>query len=954
MSLAAGTRLGPYEIVAPLGAGGMGEVYRARDTRLGREVAVKVLPHSFSKDSDRLRRFEQEARAVSALNHPNILTIHDVGEHNGAPYVVTELLEGETLRSRMAAGAVSPKRALELALPIAHGLAAAHEKGIVHRDLKPENVFVTRDGRVKILDFGLAKLTETPDQGSQTGLPTAAPATDPGVVLGTLGYMSPEQVRGKTADARSDIFAFGAILYEMLAGRRAFHGDTAADTMSAILTKDAPELSATNRGVSPGLDRVVRHCLEKDPERRFHSAHDLAFDLEALSDASGARPQAPPPARSWKRLALPIAVAAILGLGALIVWRRSAAAGSLDSVAVLPFANASRDPETEYLSDGITESIINSLSRLPQLRVAARSSVFRYKGKDEDPQKAGRELNVRAVVSGKLLQRGDTLSVQADLVDVGNGAQIWGNHYDRKLADVLAIQEEIAKDVSEKLRPKMTGAEKQKVQKHYTENTEAYQLYLKGRYEWEKRNEASLQKARGFFQQAIDKDPGFALAYCGLADSYGVLPSYSLMSPSEAWPKAKAAARKALEIDEGLAPAHATLGLGLTDWDHDWAGAESHFRRAIEIDPDYPSGHFWYSQLLAALGRSQEAIDQIQRAREADPFSIIIQANLVRVLADARRFDQAIEEGQKAIRDNPNFAPPHFFLGLAYLGAGRRQEAAAEWRKAFEIIPSTPQGVWHRGRAEALEGRREDAIRTIAELTEVSRNRYVSPTYIATILIELGERDQAFEWLRRGVEDRSYDIVYLGVDPLFDAVRDDPRFQDLLRGLKLPAKSPKSDSRSARLAWAPRAPPRDPALGLRQELRLQRREARRQVALLLDVTLRRQLIDDDRKKRGEGRSRRAGRKTQLLRHRLDVALAERVRDLIARHRHVLTGRDPGVRVLGQAGGSKLIQQARKTSRLALDHVRRQIHEGALLLSVPEFADDAAEQLIEETHGDLLW
>ncbi|MGH9366922.1 MAG: serine/threonine protein kinase, partial [Thermoanaerobaculia bacterium] len=523
--LTAGTRFGPYEILAPLGAGGMGEVYRARDTRLGREVAVKVLPASFSQDADRLRRFGQEARAASALNHPNILTIHDVGQQDGAPYVVTELLQGDTLRGHMAAGALAPRRALEHALQIAHGLAAAHERGIVHRDLKPENIFVTRNGRVKILDFGLAKLTEAPGSTSQTNLPTAGPATDPGVILGTLGYMSPEQVRGKASDARSDIFAFGAILYEMLSGRRAFQGDTAADAMSAILTKDPPELSATNRNISPGLDRAVRHCLEKDPERRFHSAHDLAFDLDALSDASGAAPQALRPARSWKRMALPIAAAAILALAvAAIWWRRSTTTGAaLDSIAVLPFVNASKDPETEYLSDGITESIINSLSRLRELRVVARSSVFRYKGRDEDPQKAGRELNARAVVSGKVLQRGDTLSVQADLVDVGNGAQIWGDHYDRKLSDILTVQEEIAKEISEKLRLRLTGEEKEKLKKRYTESTEAYQLYLKGRYEWEKRTAAGLQQSTEFFQKAIEKDPAFALAYAGLADSYAVL-----------------------------------------------------------------------------------------------------------------------------------------------------------------------------------------------------------------------------------------------------------------------------------------------------------------------------------------------------------------------------------------------------------------------------------------------
>jgi serine/threonine-protein kinase len=782
MTLAAGTRLGPYEILSPLGAGGMGEVYRAKDSRLGREVAIKVLPASFSSDADRLRRFEQEARAVSALNHPNILTIHDVGQHDGAPYVVTELLDGETLRGRMAAGALSPRRALELALQVAHGLAAAHERGIVHRDLKPENVFVTRDGRVKILDFGLAKLTEPTGSGSQTNLPTAAPATDPGVVLGTLGYMSPEQVRGKAADARSDIFAFGAILYEMLSGRRAFHGDTAADTMSAILTKDAPELSATNRSVSPGLDRVVRHCLEKDPERRFHSAHDLAFDLEALSDASGARPPVSGPARSWKRIVLPIAAVVLLAIAAAIWWRRSTrAGGALDSIAVLPFVNATRDPETEYVSDGITESVINSLSRLPQLRVAARSSAFRYKGRADDPQKAGRDLNVRAVVSGKVLQRVDTLTVQADLVDVQSGSQIWGDHYDRKLSDILAIQSEIAKDISEKLRLRLTGEEKEKLKKRYTESTEAYQLYLKGRYAWEKRTAGDLKQSSEFFQKAIEKDPAFALAYSGLADSYAVLPSYSIMSPAEAYPRARAAARKALEIDDSLAPAHGTLGLVLSDYDHDWPAAESEFKRAIELDPTYATARFWYAQLLGSLGRPDESVNQIQRAREIDPFSAIIQANSVRVLVWARRFDRAIEEGRKAVRDNPTFPPAHFFLGLAYDGTGMIREAAAEYRRAADLLGQEPQGIWHRGRAEALEGKRAQALATIDELNDTAARRYVAPSYIATMFICLGDKDRAFEWLERACEDHSYDIVYLNVDPLFDGVRTDPRFPDLLR-----------------------------------------------------------------------------------------------------------------------------------------------------------------------------
>jgi len=784
MTLGVGSKLGPYEILAPLGAGGMGEVYRARDPRLGRDVAIKVLPPSFSQDADRLRRFEQEARAASALNHPNILTIHDFGTAEGAPYVVSELLEGETLRSRLAGGAFTPRRALGHAIQIANGLAAAHEKGIVHRDLKPENIFVTTDGRVKILDFGLAKLIETPTSSSQTNLPTQTPGTEPGVVLGSLGYMSPEQVRGKPADARSDIFSFGAILYEMLSGRRAFQGDSAADTMSAVLMKEPPEVSATNRNVSPGLDRVVHHCLEKSPEQRFQSARDLAFDLENISDVA-----APPGAAQKEaagisrrtRIAIVTALAVAAGV-AIAIWRGGGSRGGpIDSVAVLPFDNGSRNPDAEYLSDGITESIINSLSRMRDLRVAARSTVFHYKGREEDPQRVGRDLNVRAVVTGKLTQRGDDLLVQADLVDTSNGSQIWGNRYDRKLADVLAVQEQIAREIAERLQPRLASADKKALAKGSTANTEAYQLYLKGRHEWEKRNAEGLRRSIDYLQQAIEKDPTYALAYAGLADCYAVLSSYSLMSPAESYPRARAAARKALEIDESLAQAHVGLASTLSNFDHDWSAAESEFRRGLDLDPNYATGRFWYAIQLAALGRIDEALDQIQKAREIDPFSGIIRANWVRHLVFARRYDQAIAEGRKAALELPNFAPAHFFLGTAYEAKGMRGEAAAEYRRASELTAGTPQAASQRGRAEALSGQRDEVLRTIEELKGLASTRYVAPSYIGTLFVLLGDKDRAFEWLDRACADRSYELLYLNVDPLYDSLKRDPRFPDLQR-----------------------------------------------------------------------------------------------------------------------------------------------------------------------------
>jgi TolB-like protein/Flp pilus assembly protein TadD len=556
--------------------------------------------------------------------------------------------------------------------------------------------------------------------------------------------------------------------------------------MSAILTKEPPDLSATNRSISPGLDRVVRHCLEKDPERRFHSAHDLAFDLESLSDAPAPTPAPAPLSRSWRRIALPVAAALILGVAAFLWMRRSSAGGaSLDSVAVLPFVNATRDPQTEYLSDGIAETIINSLSGLPNLRVAPRSSVFRYKGREEDPQKIGRELDVRAVVSGKVLQRGDRVTVQADLVDIAKGSQIWGDQYDRPMSEILQIQQEIARDLSEKLQVRMTGEQREKLGKGGTQNTEAFQLYLKGRYAWEKRRAENLRESTGYFQKAIELDPSFALAYTGLAGTYAVLPSYSIMSPAEAFPRAKAAARKALEIDDNLAPAHAALAQALSELDRDWAGAEAEYRKAIAIDPSYATGHFWYALLLSKLQRYDEALREIKTAAELDPFSQIIQANSVRIRVWAGRFSEAIEEGRKVSSEFPNFGPPHFFLALAYAETGAPREAAAEFRKSAALtVP--PQEAWLRGQGAALEGRVDEARACIADLEALSARQYVSPSYIATIYIRLGEKDRAFRWLERAFEDRSYDLGLLTVDPMFAGIRGDPRYDDLVRRMGLP------------------------------------------------------------------------------------------------------------------------------------------------------------------------
>lgn len=498
MALSAGTRLGPYEILAPLGAGGMGEVYRARDPRLDRDVAIKILPERLARDPQALARFEREAKAVAALSHPNILAIHDFGFEGGITYAVTELLEGETLRSRLSRTALGWRKALETGIAIADGLSAAHSKGIIHRDMKPENIFFTEDGRVKILDFGLARSTASVAQKGE-----APTVTEEGVILGTAGYMSPEQVRGTSADARSDIFSLGCVLYEMVAGQRAFSRETSAQTMAAILEAQPAELAAIGKAVPGGLQNVIAHCLEKNPQERFHSAHDLALALRTTLGVSAEAKRLPV---RW--------VAAGMGMlmvAAAMYWF-AGRAKPIDSLAVMPFVNVGGDPNTEYLSDGITENLINNLSQLPKLRVLPRSLVFSYKGKEMNPRKVGQDLHVRAILTGRVVQRGDSLNVQTELVDVGEVSQLWGQQYDRKFTEILAVQEDISRQVSEKLRLRPTGEQQKRLSRRDTENTEAYQLYLKGRYYWNRRTAELLKKANEYFQQAIEKDPGYGLA----------------------------------------------------------------------------------------------------------------------------------------------------------------------------------------------------------------------------------------------------------------------------------------------------------------------------------------------------------------------------------------------------------------------------------------------------------
>jgi serine/threonine-protein kinase len=583
--LHAGTRLGPYEIVDLLATGGMGEVYRARDHRLGREVAVKTLPSASLADPSRRRRFDQEARAAGALNHPNILAVYDVGTEADGPYVVCELLEGDTLGGRLRGrpGPLPVAEAFALARQIAAGLAAAHEKGIVHRDLKPANVFVTADGRAKILDFGLAKWLPA------AGPPEATDATRPGTLLGTVGYMSPEQLRGEPADRRSDIFSFGTVLYEMLSGRRAFGGGSAAENMSAILREEPVPLP----GVPAALDAVVQRCLRKRAEDRFPSGRHLLSALDAATSGAVSVPPAAP------------------------------------SIAVLPFANLSADPDQDYFCEGLAEELITALARLPGLRVAARSSSFRFKGRGADLREVGTELHVDRVLEGSVRKAGGRLRVAVQLVDVRDGYQLWSERFDRSLEDVFAVQDEIAAQVARTLAPALTAGEAARAGRSRTPDLEAYHLYLRGRHSWNKRHQGGLQTAVRYFAGAVDRDPAYAAAYAGLADTYGLLALdvYGVLAPSEAMPRAKAAAERALDLEPGLADARAARAWVRLHYDWDWQGSEDDFRASLDLDPGRATTHHWYSFLLSARGRHEEAAREARRAWELDPLSPIVNSN---------------------------------------------------------------------------------------------------------------------------------------------------------------------------------------------------------------------------------------------------------------------------------------------------------------------------------------
>ena len=825
-TLSPNSQFGRYEIRSLLGVGGMGEVYLAYDSKLRRQVAIKLLPPELTQDKDRLARFEREAYAASSLNHPNIMTIYEIGEEGRTHFIASEYIEGESLRQRMRF-ALELRETLGVISQIADALSVAHEAGIVHRDVKPENVMVRRDGYVKVLDFGLAKLAHEsappPVENNDEAPTRVAPVnTQPGMVMGTASYMSPEQSRGLDVDSRSDIWSLGVVLYELVAGKLPFEGSTTTDVLAMILHREPPSLLLYRSSLPAELERIVEKALAKDRDARYQTAKDFSVDLKRLKQhleveselersvtpeagasvgtrsSAGVIPTNPSTVvhtvssaeyvvgeiKRHKLAALALAAVVLVGLVAVAYFgyfgRRSTA---ITSVAVLPFANLSGDPNMEYLSDGLSESLINSLSQLPSLKVIARSSTFKYKGKEVDPQEVAKALGVQAIVTGRVMQRGDQLQVSAEMVNASDKTQMWGEQFTRKVTDALSVQTEISQQIAEKLRSRLTTVDEQQLVKDAKVNPQVYELFLKGRYLGNKSTRDSANKSIEYFNQAIAIDNKYAPAYAELARMYRWLGSNSYMDPKESTPKAEAAVQKALELDDRQAEAHFVLAtLKIDSWD--WVSAEQECRSAIALNPNLARAHVVYGTFLTKMGRHEQAIAELRHARELDPIGLAPNTTLGSTFYFARQYSEAVDHLKHSLEMDQGNSLAHVFLGYTYSGMGQYNDAISEYQKSLALDEEDTSTQCYLAYAFAKAGKRDEAEKIRKQLE--STKLYVSPAELATAYVGLGEKEQALSLLERAYAQHDLQLQYLGVDPHFDSLRSEPRFQELIRKVGLP------------------------------------------------------------------------------------------------------------------------------------------------------------------------
>ncbi|MFN2493647.1 MAG: protein kinase [Pyrinomonadaceae bacterium] len=824
-TLAVNSNISYYRISQKIGAGGMGEVYLAQDTKLDRKVALKILPSEFAEDTERMNRFVREAKSASALNHPNIITIHEIGESEGTHYIATEFIEGETLHDRLKEKSLSLKSALDIAVQIVSALQAAHSANIIHRDIKPENVMIRADGLVKILDFGIAKLSEQKIESIDQEATTAIkpPSTNPGMIIGTANYMSPEQAKGKEIDARSDIFSFGIVLYEMLTSKRAFEGETPLEIISSILKDEPKPIHQLRPALPREIERIVSKTLRKGADERYQTARGLLTDLkdakqelefqdrlerttapnreepktQLISAPTTDEPQSPASSAEFitqevKKHKLSVAVSslivlALLGIGLWFFFLRlSSSNAPIDSIAVLPFQNRSSDADTEYLSDGLAESLIYRLSQLPHLKVSPTSSVFRYKGKENDPIKVGSELGVHAVMTGRIVQRGDNLTVSVELVDVRNNKLLWGEQYERKTSELLATQREIATEISRKLELKLSGNEKD-LTKRYTNNNEAYQFYLKGRYHFAKRTKASMLQAADYYRQAIAIDPNFALAFARIAEVYLNLPTYPYTSPSPAIQEGKGAAEKALAIDPNLAEAHTFMGFYLAAYEWKWAEAEREFKRAIELDPNSSAAHFRYGQLLLLpTGRLEESVAEMGKALELEPLDIVVGSTYAYAHMLAGQKEKGLEMARKTLELEPNHPVGRHNLAMIYNANGMYDDALTICETALEDDPTSQWMLGNAGVAYARSGRAAKAEEVLRRFREREKTEYVAAYNMANVYVAMGRRDEAFAMLEKAYQSHDWWLQRLKVDPYMDPLRDDPRFVAMSKRLNFP------------------------------------------------------------------------------------------------------------------------------------------------------------------------